>query len=78
MLSAEDLLTELKNKALPTYGTNQERRDRLKKAFGNIYSNNNLNLGIDNPNNVDLINLPKDILPNIVRFLSFIKEIAIE
>lgn len=27
-------MTELKNKQLPTFGTNQERRDRLKKAYG--------------------------------------------
>lgn len=33
-LSQEDVLQELKNKGLPTYGTNKERLDRLKKANG--------------------------------------------
>jgi hypothetical protein len=27
-------LAELKNKQLPTFGTNQERRDRLRKFHG--------------------------------------------
>ena len=34
MLSAEELMAELKNKQLPTFGTNQERKDRLKKFHG--------------------------------------------
>lgn len=33
-LNAEDLLTELKNKGLPTFGTNVEKRERLKKHHG--------------------------------------------
>jgi hypothetical protein len=33
-------MTELKNKQLPTFGTNQERRDRLKKFHG-IYPSAN-------------------------------------
>ena len=33
-LSPEELLAELKNRGLPTYGTNKERADRLKKANG--------------------------------------------
>ncbi|OMJ85608.1 hypothetical protein SteCoe_13022 [Stentor coeruleus] len=33
-MSPEDILQELKNKGLPTYGTNRERIDRLKKANG--------------------------------------------
>ena len=40
MMSAEDVMTELKNKALPVFGTVQERKDRLKKAHGNFYSFN--------------------------------------
>jgi hypothetical protein len=31
----EDVMKELKNKGLPTFGTAQERRDRLKKNLGN-------------------------------------------
>ena len=30
----EEILNELKDKRLPTYGTAQERRDRLKKQYG--------------------------------------------
>jgi hypothetical protein len=37
-MSAEDILSELKNKALPTFGTNQEKKDRLKKAHGKIFN----------------------------------------
>ncbi len=33
-MSAEEVLVELKNKQLPTFGTHQERKDRLKKANG--------------------------------------------
>ena len=33
-MSPEQVLNELKQKRLPTYGTAQERRDRLKKQFG--------------------------------------------
>jgi hypothetical protein len=33
-MSAEAVLNELKEKRLPTYGTAQERKDRLKKQFG--------------------------------------------
>jgi kinesin family member 2/24 len=33
-MSPEDVLQELKNKGLPTYGTNKEKSDRLKKANG--------------------------------------------
>lgn len=36
MMSADDVLADLKNKALPTYGTNQERKNRLKKAYGKL------------------------------------------
>jgi kinesin family member 2/24 len=42
-LDAEELLQELKNKALPTYGTKQERADRLKKANGIPLTENNSN-----------------------------------
>ncbi len=34
MMSAEDVLTDLKSKQLPTFGTHQERKERLKKAYG--------------------------------------------
>ena len=33
-MQAEDVLQDLKNRGLPTFGTNQERRDRLKKHYG--------------------------------------------
>lgn len=33
-MTAEAVLNELKDKRLPTYGTGQERRDRLKKQYG--------------------------------------------
>lgn len=33
-MSPEAVLNELKEKRLPTYGTAQERRDRLKKQYG--------------------------------------------
>lgn len=33
-MSAEQILNELKEKRLPTFGTGGERRDRLKKHFG--------------------------------------------
>jgi len=33
-MSDEEVLTELKNKGLPTFGTKQEKFERLKKHFG--------------------------------------------
>ena len=33
-MTAEAVLNELKDKRLPTYGTGQERKDRLKKQYG--------------------------------------------
>lgn len=33
-MSPEEVLNELKDKRLPTYGTAQERKDRLKKQYG--------------------------------------------
>ena len=42
-LSSDELLQELKNKGLPTYGTNKERADRLKKANGIPISESNSN-----------------------------------
>ena len=33
-MSLEAVLNELKDKRLPTYGTAQERKDRLKKQYG--------------------------------------------
>jgi hypothetical protein len=41
IMSADEVLTELKNKQLPTYGTNVERKERLKKAHGINPSNGN-------------------------------------
>jgi len=35
-LSDEEILAELKQKQLPTFGTRQERLDRLKKFHGMI------------------------------------------
>lgn len=42
-MGPEELLQELKNKGLPTYGTNKEKFDRLKKALGIPLSENNSN-----------------------------------
>jgi hypothetical protein len=33
-MSPDEVTNELKNRKLPTFGTNKERVDRLKKAFG--------------------------------------------
>jgi type II secretory pathway component PulF len=33
-MSNEDVVNELKEKKLPTFGTAQERKDRLKKHLG--------------------------------------------
>jgi len=33
-MTPEAVLNELKEKRLPTYGTAQEKRDRLKKQYG--------------------------------------------
>lgn len=33
-MSPDQLLQELKEKGLPTFGTNQERKDRLRKHHG--------------------------------------------
>jgi kinesin family protein 2/24 len=33
-MSDDEVIVELKQKGLPTYGTRQERTDRLKKAYG--------------------------------------------
>ena len=34
-MSNEEVVNELKEKKLPTFGTAQERKDRLKKHYGN-------------------------------------------
>lgn len=36
MMTNEEVVIELKEKKLPTFGTVQERKDRLKKHYGNI------------------------------------------
>ena len=36
-LSDDEIITELKNKGLPTFGTKQEKLDRLKKFHGNDF-----------------------------------------
>ena len=33
--SDEEVLADLKNKGLPTFGTKQEKIERLKKHYGN-------------------------------------------
>lgn len=33
-MTPEQILNELKEKRLPTYGTAQERKERLKKQYG--------------------------------------------
>jgi hypothetical protein len=38
-MSPEAVLNELKDKRLPTYGTGQEKRDRLKKQYGIVPKN---------------------------------------
>lgn len=35
-MSNEEVVNELKEKKLPTYGTAQERKDRLKKHYGKL------------------------------------------
>ena len=35
-MANEDVVNELKEKRLPTFGTAQERKDRLKKHYGKI------------------------------------------
>ena len=37
-MSNEEIVIELKEKKLPTFGTAQERKDRLKKHYGKIIS----------------------------------------
>ena len=37
-MSPEEVLIELKEKGLLTFGTHPERKDRLKKFYGKIYS----------------------------------------
>lgn len=37
-LTEEEVIMELKDKALPVYGTRQEKLDRLKKANGMLLS----------------------------------------
>ena len=37
-MSNDQVVNELKDKALPTFGTAQERKDRLKKANGKMIS----------------------------------------
>jgi hypothetical protein len=34
MMSSEDVMAEIKARGLPAFGTNQERKDRLKKHHG--------------------------------------------
>ena len=40
MMSNDQIVNELKEKKLPTFGTAVERKDRLKKHFGNRILNN--------------------------------------
>lgn len=35
-MSNEELVNELKEKKLPTFGTVVERKDRLKRHYGNL------------------------------------------
>jgi len=45
-MSPEAVLNELKEKRLPTYGTAQERRDRLKKQYGITPKTKASNMGL--------------------------------
>lgn len=36
-MSNELVVNELKDKKLPTFGTIQERKDRLKRSYGKLY-----------------------------------------
>lgn len=49
-MSNEDVVNELKVKKLPTFGTAQERKDRLKKHLGmQLRLNNNVGLTAPDP-----------------------------
>ena len=52
-LSDEEVKAELKDKGLPTFGTKQERLDRLKKSYGiqvanNPQSNKEIDIPVEN------------------------------
>ena len=52
-MSGEQVLNELKEKRLPTFGTVNEKRDRLKKHYG-IDTQDNDNQGGRGPNSNNL------------------------
>lgn len=43
-MSNEEVVNELKEKKLPTFGTGQERKDRLKKHYGKFKAIKDMNL----------------------------------
>lgn len=47
-MSNEDVVNELKEKKLPTFGTAQERKDRLKKHLGKQIHKRSFRIGIAN------------------------------
>lgn len=47
----EAVLNELKDKRLPTYGTAQERKDRLKKQYGIVPKQKSMVNATSNANN---------------------------
>ena len=40
-MTGEQVMSELKQKRLPTFGTAAERRDRLRKHYGKCNNNKN-------------------------------------
>lgn len=47
IMSNEEVVNELKEKKLPTFGTAQERKDRLKKHYGRYLKiNENIWIGL--------------------------------
>ena len=49
MMQAEDIIAELKQKGLMTFGTGQERKDRLKKHYGIIVDSQPVDVSEDLP-----------------------------
>jgi kinesin family protein 2/24 len=51
-LTDEEVLADLKDKSLPTFGTKQEKLDRLKKYYGNPFYDYLNQIGVLQANNV--------------------------